>query len=287
MTAAIAYHVPAQNGAHVVNLPGGELGHHSLYLSFDTAPSAGTATVEVRRIGAVGWEALPAASGISVTSGGVSLRSDGPAAAFRVTFSGLVGGAGAALWVATQPTAHPPFQLLTDGAVGPNARLRVDPGQTGFFARRMWRVSYEFTALEATPIVMRVSIPVNFIIHHQGIEIDSGGLSLKAYRSTQGTPGGTFNVPVPIWSANFMNQQSEYTFQAAIDTGGTFTPSAGPVETIRLRTSNATAQRSSVGGESFGERGLAAGTYYLVLARLAGISDTTQGVFTLVVEERP
>lgn len=35
---------------------------------------------------------------------------------------------------AEQGIAHPPFDLLTDGGDGPNRRLRVDVGHTGFFA---------------------------------------------------------------------------------------------------------------------------------------------------------
>jgi hypothetical protein len=192
---------------------------------------------------------------------------------------------------AEQQMSHPPFDLLTDGGNGPNRRLRVDSGQTGFFARRMWRLSHEFTGLDATPLVLRVEVPTNFIIHHQQITIDEGGVGLRAYRSAQGTEGGSFSTAVPMYSANFMTEKAAYIFQATVTTGGTFTPAAPPtgvsVETIRVRSATATAQQTTVGGSAFGERGLAADTYYLVISKLAGVSGASSGVFTLIVEERP
>lgn len=187
--------------------------------------------------------------------------------------------------------AHPPFDLLTDGGTGPNRRLRVDSGQTGFFARRMWRVSYEILALDATPIVFKVVVPVNFIIHHQELEVDAGGIGLRAYRIGQGTEGGSFSTTVPMYSMNFMDEKDPYVFQATITTGGTFTPGALPggaaVETIRVRSGNATAQQISVGGTAFGERGLIYSTYYLVFSKLDGVSGASTGVYTLIAEERP
>ncbi|WPE28071.1 hypothetical protein PshuTeo1_38060 [Pseudomonas hunanensis] len=180
----------------------------------------------------------------------------------------------------------PPRDLHTDNQ-GHNQRLRVDPGQTGFFTRRMWRISFEFTGLAATPVVLKVVVPVNFIIHHQALAVDEGGCALRAYRSEQGTEGGAFSTPVPLYSANFMDEEPPYVFQSSVATGGTFTTSAGAVETTRVRAANATAQATTVSGSTFGERGLAAGTYYLQLSNLPGVSGSSSGVYTLIVEERP
>lgn len=187
--------------------------------------------------------------------------------------------------------SHPPFDLLTDGGDGPARRIRVDAGQTGFFARRMWRVSYEILALDATPLVFKVVVPVNFILHHQELGVDTGGIKLQAYRTGQGAEGGTFSTMVPLYSMNFMDEQPPYAFQASITTGGTFTPAAVPggaaVETIRVRSGNATAQQASVGGIAFGERGLLYSTYYLTFSKLEGVSGASTGVYTLIAEERP
>lgn len=188
--------------------------------------------------------------------------------------------------------AHPPFDLLTDGGDGPNRRLRVDVGQTGFFGRRMWSLNYEFATanpIAATPLVFRVIIPVNFIIHAHSLSLDQGGMTLRTYAASQGTPGGTFStVHTPV-SENSMTEAASYAFQSQIASGGTFTPTVGqiPLTPLRVRTANATAQQSSVGGEAVSEKGRAAGTYYAVLSRMAGVSGDCTGVYNLVIEERP
>lgn len=188
--------------------------------------------------------------------------------------------------------AHPPFDLLTDGGDGPSRRLRVDVGQTGFFGRRMWSINYEFAStnpIAATPLVFRFIIPVNFIIHAHSLSIDQGGVTLRTYAASQGTPGGTFStVHTPI-AENSMTEAASYAFQTQIASGGTFTPTVGqiPLTPLRVRTANATAQQSSVGGEAVSEKGRAAGTYYAVLSRMAGVSGDCTGVYNLVIEERP
>lgn len=180
------------------------------------------------------------------------------------------------------------LDLFTSNRVS-TRRMRVDVGQTGFFERRVWRISYEFTALADTPQVFKVSVPVNFQLHHQSLEVDQGGIVMRAYRAAQGAPGGSFSTAVPIYSANFMNEQPEYAFLASITTGGTFTPDVGQTatETLRARSAGATAQQASVGSAAFGERGIAAGDYYLVFSRMTGVTGDCKGVYDLYVEERP
>lgn len=187
--------------------------------------------------------------------------------------------------------AHPPFDLLTDGGDGPVRRLRVDTGQTGFFGRRMWAINYEFAStnpIAATPLVFRVIIPVNFIIHAHTLTLDQGGATLRTYAAAQGVAGGTFaSAHTPV-SENSMTEQAAYTFQSQIASGGTFTPNGGqvPLTPLRVRTAGATAQQSSVGGEAVSEKGRAAGTYYAVIARMTGVSGDCTGVYNLVIEER-
>lgn len=188
--------------------------------------------------------------------------------------------------------AHPPFDLLTDGGNGPNRRLRVDVGQTGFFGRRMWSFNYEFATanpIAATPLVFRFTIPVNFIIHAHSLSLDQGGLTLRTYSAAQGVEGGTFSTTHTPASENSMTEKAAYAFQTSIASGGTFTPTAGqvPITPLRVRTANATAQQSSVGGEAVSEKGRAAGTYYAVLSRMTGVAGDCTGVYTIVIEERP
>lgn len=163
-------------------------------------------------------------------------------------------------------------------------RLQVDVSQTGFWEGREFRISYEYS-ISTTPRVLKFFSSVDFVLLSQTLSCDAEGVKFQAYR--EGTEGGTFSTVVPIWRNNFTAEAeaTEYTRQAVITTGGTFTPSGSSVETIRILTSNATAQRSSVGGSAIKERGLAAGTYYLMLSNLLG-SGTATGVFDLIWEER-
>lgn len=186
-----------------------------------------------------------------------------------------------------------PDKLITDGGIGGNnPRVRVDVGQTGFFDRRMWAINYEFSStnpIAATPVVLRVTIPTNFIIHGHALTVDQGGVTLRTYGAAQGVAGGTFGTPQALLSENSMNESAAYAFQSSIDSGGTFTPNSGqqPMTALRVRTANATAQQSSVGGEAVSEKGRPAGVYYAVLARMTGVSGDCTGVYTLIVEERP
>lgn len=186
-----------------------------------------------------------------------------------------------------------PQVLITGGGIAGNSpRLRVDVGQTGFFARRMWAINYEFASanpIAATPLVFRLIIPVNFIIHAHGLSLDQGGLTLRTYSAAQGVAGGTFGTTHAPVSENSMTENAAYTFQTQIASGGTFTPTAGqsPLTPLRVRTAGATAQQSSVGGEAISEKGRAAGTYYAVLSRMTGVSGDCTGVYSLVIEERP
>ena len=282
-----SHQLQAANGPQIIPVTDGDIRSYAVMLSFAVAPSAGTVTVETQAIGSADWVPVTRGEDVGITSGQAAFSFDGAIRLVRVTFAGLVGGVMPILWVSSQGVAIPPFDLLTDGGNGPARRHRCDPGQTGFFARRQWRLSHEFLDLDATPVVLRVTMPVNFIIHLQALSVDVGGVGLRAYRTGQGTPGGSFATPVTMYSVNFMDEKEPYAFQGDVDTGGTFTPSAPAVETIRVRTSGATAQQTTVSAAQTGERGLAPDTYYLVISKLTGVSGGSSGVYTLIVEERP
>jgi hypothetical protein len=179
------------------------------------------------------------------------------------------------------------INLLT-GQSDETTRLRVDVSQTGFWEGREFRISVPLSIPAATPVVLKFVSPINFILESQGLTCDEQGILFQAYRSTQGTEGGSFSTEVPIYSNNFQSTSPTYAHQATITTGGTFTPDGGQqsVETVRVKTAGATAQQSTVGGSVRGERGLAAGAYYLKFSNLTG-SGTAQGVYSLIFEERP
>ena len=287
-----SHQLQAVNGQQVIPVIDGEIRSYAIALSFGTAPSAGAVTLETQAIGSATWVPVTRGMNVDITSGQASFSLDGIIRFIRVTFTGLAGGAMPILWVSSQAAMIPIFDLLTDGGNGPARRLRVDPGQTGFFARRMWAIAYEFSSanpIAGTPLTFRLIIPMNFIVHEHSLTVDSGGVTLRTYAESQGTPSGTFGTPLSLSSANGMTEQPLYNFQTLVASGGAFTPTVGerPITPLRVRTSGATAQQSSVGGSAATERGRPAGTYYAVLQRMTGVNGDTTGVYNLVVEERP
>lgn len=171
-------------------------------------------------------------------------------------------------------------------------RFRVDVGQTGFFEGREFRMVRKLVVAAATPQVFRFTCPVDFILFEQTLNVSVGDLEFYAYRSDQGTPGGTFTaLPVPPiaknTSATFRPYSGvRYAAQAALAQGGTFTPTNPQVyaDYDRAKTSGATAQQTSVSGGNDSVRFLAAGTYYLVITSLSG---TSEGRYAIAWEERP
>lgn len=286
------YKLDAANGQQIITISDGAIRSYEAALSFVSAPSAGAVTIETMAIGSITWDSVNLGSSVSVTSGGVRFTFDGAIRFVRITFAGLVGGEMPILWVSSQAAMIPIFDLLTDKGNGPTRRLRVDNGQTGFFGRRMWSLAHEFSSanpINTVPLVFRFVIPVNFIVHAHFLSVDQGGVTLRTYAAAQGVAGGAFSSSIAPTSENSMTEEEAYAFQATIDSGGTFTPNVSerPITPLRVRTSGATAQQSSVGQGAVSEKGRAAGTYYAVLARMAGVSGDCTGVYNSVVEERP
>ena len=180
--------------------------------------------------------------------------------------------------------AAPPFDLLTDGGNGPNRRLRVDIGQTGFFAGREFRTFKEFSINAGQTLVVKVVVPINAILSEQSIELDSG--SIRVTNTTGGTPGGSFSDTLPVIGKNNMTELPTplYTPQITFAAGGTHT--GGFVFDIhRIVAATATAQQSTVGNVIGDERGVAAGTYYVRYENFG--SGTATGTLWFIWEERP
>ncbi len=177
--------------------------------------------------------------------------------------------------------------LLTSRRTG-YGRIRVDVAQTGFWEGREFRLNYPLSIATTSQVVLRFTSPIDFVLQLQSLSASDVGILFRAYRASQGTEGGTWTPVQNLLPNNSISTTPDYTPQCEIDTGGTFTPGGGemPTETIRLIVVNATGQRATVGGTSIKERGLPAGTYYLVFTNPTG-SGTALGIYDLVYEERP
>lgn len=176
--------------------------------------------------------------------------------------------------------------LLTDRA-GPSQRLRVDPGQTGFFAGRMFRSYTEQVIPVAGPAVsFRFTSPVDFILWSQTLTLTQGALRFEIF--TGATPSGSW-TSLPIIGVNRMAERPQpyYTPLVTIDTGGSFTGGTA-VDVMLVRTAAQNNSASNVGLES-SERGLPAGTYYGRFSTLTGglaVNDAAQMIYSIMWEER-
>lgn len=183
-----------------------------------------------------------------------------------------------------------PKLLLTDKA-GASERLRVDPGQTGFFAGRMFRTYYEFVMPVAGPErSARFTSPIDFILWSQSLTVTQGAVRYEVFLNPATSPGPW--APASIIGVNRMAERPQpyYTPQVTIDTSSTAGAFTGgtPVDLLLLRAAGQNGQASNVGlGQT--ERGLPAGTYYVRISTLTGgltVNDAAQGIVALEWEER-
>lgn len=173
---------------------------------------------------------------------------------------------------------QPVEDLLTDHGNGPNRRLRVDVGQTGFFAGREFRTFFEFTAND----VIKVVVPVNVILFGLGVTLTAGQMRLETV--VGGTEGGSFSNVLPIFGRNNMTERPLplYTPVVTMASGGTHT--GGTVLDVLLnKVADNAVFASSVGATEGDERGVGAGTYYFRIT----VTGTTAGVLKARWEERP
>lgn len=175
-----------------------------------------------------------------------------------------------------------PLDLMTDAGDGQNRRLRVDPGQTGFFAGKEFRSFYEFDLSDGQTAYIKAVVPIDVILRGVSVNLLEGELRLSTY--TGGTEAGTFATPVPTFGRNNMESRPEpfYTRQVALTTGGTH--SGGTLLDVLVdKTSDNANFSASVGASNEDERGIAPGTYYFHITA----TGTTRGVMKARWEERP
>jgi hypothetical protein len=167
----------------------------------------------------------------------------------------------------------------SDGAY---ARMRVDVGQTGFFAGREFRTFYEYSIPTGTTRVIRVVAPINTIVQMFQFELELAELRVEL--RTGGTASDTWETSLPIIAANTMTSASGYAPQVTMQTGGTHT--GGTVLDLYKLYSGANANKAS--GEHITDaspQGFAATTFYISMQNTDGATAT--GIFRTRWEERP
>lgn len=167
-------------------------------------------------------------------------------------------------------------------------RLRVDPGQTGFFSGKFFRSYIEAIIPVAGPSVQfRFTSPIDFILWSQVLEITQGALEFRVFTGATSTGSWTAR---PVIGVNRMSSRQTpfYSNQVTLETGGNFTGGT-EVDLLKVRASSANNSASNVGIEA-SERGLPAGTYHARFQTLTGgvtVNDAAQLLYTLIWEERP
>lgn len=173
--------------------------------------------------------------------------------------------------------------LVTGGGLaGISPRLRVDVGQTGFFAGREFRTFREINLATSAVLVFKLVFPVNTIVWRLGIEITAGDVRVENVSS--GTEGGTFSETLPVVPRNAMTERPTplYTPVNTILTGGTYT--GGTVSDVLMaKTAGNSNFADSIGTQEGDERAAPPGTYFV---RMTAVEAVT-GVFKLRWEERP
>lgn len=198
----------------------------------------------------------------------------------RIVLSGIVG---ATSFNATVWRGDVDQQIPVTVSANGNERVKVDSSQTGFWDGREFRLN-EPLSLTTDPFVIRITAPIDFILKTQKLISNAEEITMLAYRSGDGTAGGTWNPSKHYAPNNDMSTAPSYAGRIAVDIGGTFvaTVPENYRERIVSKSAGATAQQQTVGAESIAERGLPMGTYYLVFTGNGGIGD-----FNLLLEERP
>ena len=177
--------------------------------------------------------------------------------------------------------AYPPKVLITDGN-GSYARLRVDVGQTGFFAGREFRVLRELSIASGATQVLKIVSPIDSILYAFGVELTLSQLRVELVAG--GTESGTFNSPITPLKTNQMTTASDYVHQVTFATGGSHT--GGTVIDAFDIVSGSNVNKAIVQQVDESQPlGFGAGTYYIRMHNTDGA--TANGFLKLRYEERP
>lgn len=177
--------------------------------------------------------------------------------------------------------AYPPKVLMTDGN-GSYARLRVDVGQTGFFAGREFRVIEELSIASGATQVLKIVSPIDSILYAFGVELTLSQLRVELVAG--GTESGAFSSAITPLKTNQMTTASDYVHQVTFATGGSHT--GGTVIDAFDIVSGSNVNKAIVQQVDESQPlGFNAGTYYIRMRNTDGA--TANGFLKLRYEERP
>lgn len=173
----------------VVPLAGSPGPFHNIILAFDAAPTAGTALIEYRNLADPTWKPLSHANGITVAGNFFQARLDGSVAALRITFTGLVGGAGARIWddISAQPSGL--YAGLSAITTQPYTEANVKNGLQ-YNIRSAWPLTDPIATGTSRKIWFKTTTkPV--IIKLRELQYLAEELKIELFRAPTGVSGGT------------------------------------------------------------------------------------------------
>ena len=161
--------------------------------------------------------------------------------------------------------------------------MRVDVGQTGFFAGREFFTFHEFSIPSGESITIRATALTD--VHLQRFIVDLWTAELRIEFVAGGTSSGTYNVDLPVLRSNMTSTiDATYNAQTTLDTGGTFTGGT-LIDVIQLYAVSNPAKGSAVEGGGDAVLGFGIGIYHIKLININSVN--ANGVFKARWEERP
>lgn len=256
----------------VVPLAGAPGPFHNIALVFDTAPSAGTVLIESRNLADPTWRPVSHANGVTITSGLFNVRLDGSVAALRITFTGLVGGAGARIWDDVRDIPNGLYSGSAALITQPYTEANVKNGLQ-YNLRAVWPLADQIPS-GATPGSQRKIFfqtgAKQVIVKLRELLFSAEELKIELFKTPVGVSGGT---PLVIHNYNGVTPiASTVTATKGVTTTGNGVPfDAGDPEYF-FGSPNAP-QRTPGSIPQGRERILAANSTYLVVISNTGTGD--------------
>jgi hypothetical protein len=175
--------------------------------------------------------------------------------------------------------AYPPAKLMTDED-GQYARVRVDVGQTGFFAGREFSAFHEYLINTGSSIAIRAITTVDVFLN--SFLVDNWAGSVRVELRSGSTVTSPFINDIPVMRVNNTSDVDfSYVTHVDMDNGGVVT-GGNLLDVFQVNSGN---KSDSVSGGSSDPIGMPAGTYYISITNIG--NQTAQGVFKARWEERP
>lgn len=172
-----------------------------------------------------------------------------------------------------------PKKFYTDGD-GPYARLRVDVGQTGFFAGREFMAFHEYSIPAGQSIAIRAIAAV--AVYLQQFTVDNWEGYVRVELRAGGTETSSFTTDIPVMRTNNTpTVDMSYTSQVNMDNNGTVTGGT-LLDVYQINSGN---KSEGVSSGSSDPIGMPVGTYYIIISNLS--NQQAKGVFKARWEERP